>query len=98
MSPGIKVRALPSTIRTVARLPCHLQADPCDIHGCQALQGLLEVESSEKTPRWPRRTIVVLGISMRTFVSARPVLVPREISVPLSRSMSRALVPQLHSL
>jgi len=28
MSPGINVRALPSTIRTVARLPCHSEAGP----------------------------------------------------------------------
>src|SRR6266567_1770412 len=28
MSPGIKVRARPSTIRIVARLPCHCDAGP----------------------------------------------------------------------
>src|SRR6266700_1535719 len=45
MSPGIKVRALPSTIRTVVRLPFH----------CESLRSFWAEQASPSHPKAERR-------------------------------------------
>src|SRR6266571_4596090 len=56
MSPGIKVRALPSTIRTVARLPFHCEAGPSNgsVH-CESLRSFWAEQASPSHPKAKRR-------------------------------------------